>query len=99
MTQDLKTVRVRVGGRVQGVGFRAWTRGDAERRGLAGYVRNEADGSVSAVITGPADAVSGLIDCLWQGPLGPAVSVFETPPQDTAVTPNRPPLFSCGGPN
>ena len=85
MTEELTTVGVRVKGRVQGVGFRAWTRGEAERRGLAGYVRNEADGSVSAVITGPADAVSGMLERLWQGPPGAAVSAVEATAEAPAV--------------
>ena len=38
-------VRVRVRGRVQGVWFRAWTKAEAEARGLSGWVRNEPDGS------------------------------------------------------
>ena len=47
-------VRVRITGRVQGVYFRGWTRDEAARLGLDGWVRNEADGSVTALIAGPA---------------------------------------------
>ncbi len=47
------TVRARVTGRVQGVWFRGWTEAEARRLGLAGWVKNEADGSVTALIAGP----------------------------------------------
>ena len=43
-----RAVLVRITGRVQGVSFRVWTRIEAERLGLHGWVRNEADGSVSS---------------------------------------------------
>jgi acylphosphatase len=43
-----------VSGRVQGVGFRWWTRDQADRLGLAGYARNLDDGRVEVVAEGPA---------------------------------------------
>ncbi len=61
-------LRVRVTGRVQGVWYRGWTVAEAERRGLRGWVRNEADGSVVAVLVGPAAAVSAMVEAMWQGP-------------------------------
>lgn len=72
------TLRVRIKGRVQGVWFRAWTREEAERRGLNGWVRNEADGTVSAVISGPADAVAAMVEALHQGPPEAQVKSVET---------------------
>ena len=53
--------RIRVEGRVQGVGFRHWTRSEAEALGLAGWVRNEADGSVLVLAAGPEARVDELI--------------------------------------
>jgi acylphosphatase len=44
-------------GRVQGVGFRYWTRDQAERLGLTGAALNEPDGSVKIVAEGPREAV------------------------------------------
>jgi len=46
VTDDRKAVLVRITGRVQGVGFRVWTRQQAQRLGLTGWVCNEDDGSV-----------------------------------------------------
>ncbi len=43
---------VRIRGRVQAVGFRAWTQSVALRRGVEGWVRNRRDGSVEAVFAG-----------------------------------------------
>ncbi|MBO6894353.1 MAG: acylphosphatase [Roseibium sp.] len=68
MTTDPLTVHVLVEGRVQGVGYRAWCVGEAEMRGLSGWVRNLRSGSVEAVITGPSDTVVDMIDALWRGP-------------------------------
>lgn len=50
-------VRVVIRGRVQGVGFRAWTEGIAAERELEGWVRNRRDGSVEAVFGGTQAAV------------------------------------------
>lgn len=50
MPGGLLTWRVRVSGRVQGVYFRAWTQETARRLGIRGWVRNEPDGAVSALL-------------------------------------------------
>jgi acylphosphatase len=57
-----------VRGRVQGVAFRASTRQQAQRLGVDGWVRNRADGTVEAVLEGPADAVERLEAWCHQGP-------------------------------
>ncbi|WP_010535226.1 acylphosphatase [Brachybacterium squillarum] len=59
---------VRVRGRVQGVGFRWATAGQAERLGVRGTVRNLLDGSVEAVIEGSPEAVEAMLDWLREGP-------------------------------
>jgi acylphosphatase len=58
-----------VSGRVQGVWFRESTRQEAERLGLAGWVRNLPDGNVEAVFEGPVDAVNEVTEWCRQGPL------------------------------
>jgi acylphosphatase len=57
-----------VSGRVQGVGFRASAQQVAQRLGLAGWVRNLADGRVELHAEGPATALDQLLDWLRQGP-------------------------------
>lgn len=60
--------RVIIHGKVQGVGFRAWTRYAASRRGLDGWVRNRRDGTVEAVFAGPAEVVAMMIADCGYGP-------------------------------
>jgi len=61
-------VRMVIEGRVQGVGFRAWTERQARGLGLDGWVRNLFDGRVEALVAGPADTVSLMIDICRRGP-------------------------------
>lgn len=72
-----RAVRARVSGTVQGVSYRVWTRGEAARLGLTGWVRNERDGSVTALIAGADAAVATMVERLWQGPRGALVSKVE----------------------
>jgi acylphosphatase len=53
-----------VHGRVQGVGFRWWTRARARELGLTGYARNLNDGRVEVVAEGPRTACATLLDLL-----------------------------------
>lgn len=80
-----KAVEVRVEGRVQGVSFRAWTQEEARALGLAGWVQNMPDGSVEALIQGPGDAVSSLLERLRDGPS--AARVTQLSEQEAAVDP------------
>lgn len=57
-----------VKGRVQGVGFRWWTRARALELGLAGSATNLADGRVEVVAEGPEAACRTLLAQLPQGP-------------------------------
>lgn len=59
-----------VEGRVQGVGFREWTRREAERLPkIRGFVRNLADGRVEVVAEGPPSELAALAGVLSRGPL------------------------------
>lgn len=73
-----RTVLVHVRGRVQGVGFRIWTKREAEALGLSGWVRNERDGSVRALFSGSGTAVAAMLEGLRQGPRGAAVDKIAT---------------------
>ncbi len=66
-----------VRGRVQGVGFRLFVEHAALRRGVEGWVRNLRDGSVEAVLTGPAHTVQAVIETCRRGPAGAHVDAIE----------------------
>jgi acylphosphatase len=67
-------------GRVQGVGFRYWTMGEAIRLGVAGWVRNRRDGGVEALFAGPADAVADMVARCRKGPEFARVDAVEDRP-------------------
>jgi acylphosphatase len=69
--------RVVVRGRVQGVGYRAWTEDTAILNGLDGWVRNRRDGAVEAVFAGPATAVDAMIEACRRGPDAAHVETVE----------------------
>ena len=68
-----RTVRVRITGQVQGVGFRMWTVRNARALGLAGWVRNRRDGAVEALFSGASGAVRDMLERCSEGPSGAAV--------------------------
>ncbi len=68
MPTGFEFAHVIVAGRVQGVGFREFTRRAAEGRGAAGFVRNRADGTVEAQLVASAEALVALIEDLRRGP-------------------------------
>jgi acylphosphatase len=69
--------RVIVHGRVQGVGFRYTVARVAQSRGVSGWVRNRADGTVEAVFEGEPDLVESLVRLSRDGPRGAAVERVE----------------------
>jgi acylphosphatase len=72
---SLVRARISVSGRVQGVGYRAFTVRAASERGLVGGVRNCEDGRVELEAEGPKDTIMSLIEALKVGP--PASRVTE----------------------
>lgn len=80
----LQRVHIIVRGRVQGVYFRASTRDRARQLGLAGWVRNCADGSVELVAEGENAKLEQFITWCHSGPRGAAVSGVEVEWQETA---------------
>jgi acylphosphatase len=82
-----EAVLARITGQVQGVCYRAWTREQARRFGLKGWVRNQPDGSVAALIAGPEAAVKEMVEILHQGPPGAKVASVEV---ETATSPDAP---------
>jgi acylphosphatase len=69
--------RVVVSGRVQGVGYRAWTEMMALDRGVEGWVRNRRDGSVEALFAGSEEVVLTMIELCREGPPGARVAAVD----------------------
>ena len=74
--------RLRIHGRVQGVGYREALCGEAERRGVAGWVRNRTDGSVEALVQGEDARVAELIAWARRGPPASRVDEIHIEPVD-----------------
>lgn len=74
---EARSVRVRVTGRVQGVGYRDWTLRAAAAARLLGWVRNRADGSVEMHVQGDRAACDDLIDDCRRGPRASRVERIE----------------------
>lgn len=78
------TRRLRITGRVQGVGYRDWCLRTARAAHLTGWVRNRADGSVEAVVRGPAETVETFVAACHAGPpLARVTAVDSTPAEET----------------
>jgi acylphosphatase len=64
----MKTVRLIVRGRVQGVFFRAYTKETADRLGISGWVKNLPDKSVEITATGNQESLQQFISWCRLGP-------------------------------
>ncbi|MBI3903606.1 MAG: acylphosphatase [Nitrosomonadales bacterium] len=62
------TLHLIIHGRVQGVYFRDSMRREAQKLGVAGWVRNRSDGTVEAVVQGEADAMEAIVRWAHRGP-------------------------------
>lgn len=72
--EDTRTAHLRIAGRVQAVGYRAWAIETASRLRLRGWVRNRSDGSVEALVTGTEEAVAAMIEACREGPFAARVT-------------------------
>jgi acylphosphatase len=79
----MRRVRFVVVGRVQGVGFRAYTQAAARQFGLVGFVQNRADGAVEGQAEGDEGSVAGFVEWLHQG--SPYSRVDRVEIEDLAV--------------
>jgi acylphosphatase len=83
MTSTENAVEARrfvVRGRVQGVGFRWFVEREAHILGIAGWVRNNADGGVEVLAQGTRDQLIGLHTRLREGPRAARVDAVEESP-------------------
>ena len=77
MASDRSARRLIIHGHVQGVFFRDSTRRCAERHGVAGWVRNRADGTVEAWLEGRREAVQAVEAFCRRGPQGAHVDRMD----------------------
>jgi len=75
-------VKLLIKGVVQGVNFRYYTRREALRSNVTGWVRNLADGSVAAIFEGEEEDVEGLIRWCRQGPDSARVTEVIVQPEE-----------------
>ncbi|MDI6896685.1 acylphosphatase [Methanocella conradii] len=80
----MKAVDVIVSGRVQAVGFRAFTMRNALMLGVRGYVENLEDGRVHAVLEGDDHQVDKLLEMMRQGPRSARVQGVMVRPVEAA---------------
>ena len=74
---EAQRLSARITGRVQGVGFRYFTRTTAQQLGVVGWVRNESDGTVRIEAEGDRDALSTLLEAVHDGPPAARVEAVE----------------------
>ncbi len=90
MGENERALAVRVTGRVQGVGFRAWTQREAMRLGLAGWVANHEAGHVDAVFFGAGDHLAQMVILCRTGPSAARVDHVDARSTDRAAVSDAP---------
>ncbi len=83
---ELTSLRLRVEGFVQAVGYRHFAIEEATKLGLDGWIRNRADGTVEILVSGGTKAVEAFVAASMRGPAGSRVKNVELhnaePPED-----------------
>lgn len=77
MIMNMKKIRAIVSGKVQGVGFRIYTRAQARQLGISGYVRNLRNGDVEIIAAGEAEKVDTLVEWAKSGAPSAVVNNLE----------------------
>ncbi|MDX1591051.1 MAG: acylphosphatase [Balneolaceae bacterium] len=85
------TKKVKIFGRVQGVGFRHYTKQNAARLNIRGWVKNMPDGTVEALLAGDEENVEEMLEKLESGPVPARVDRMEV---DEANPDTLPDAFS-----
>lgn len=83
--EPVEQMRAVVSGYVQGVNFRFYTRQQATRLGLAGFVENRSDGTVHVMAQGSRNALRSLLRWLQRGPGLAEVTNVEVSWEDIQV--------------
>lgn len=79
---ELTTLRLRIEGFVQAVGYRNFAIAEASRLGLDGWIRNRADGTVEALVSGPQKDVEAFVGAAMRGPAGSRIRNVELHNED-----------------
>jgi len=79
---DLTTLRLRIEGFVQAVGYRHFAITEATKLSLDGWIRNRSDGTVEAVVSGPTKAIELFVQACMRGPAGSRVDNVELAPAE-----------------
>jgi len=74
---EITSLRLRIEGFVQGVGYRAFAAAEARRLGLTGWVRNRSGGTVEALVSGDTKDVEAFVAACMRGPAGARVENVE----------------------
>lgn len=77
MSDDITSLKVHVHGFVQGVGFRDFLANSAAAQKLDGWVRNRADGTVEALVSGPTKNVEIFVGHATNGPPGAKITAVD----------------------
>lgn len=79
----MKAVKLKIIGDVQGVFYRHYTQKEAKKLGIAGWTKNEHDGSVTIVAQGSEEAVTNIIE--WAKVGSPMATVEKVEIKEIAV--------------
>jgi acylphosphatase len=74
---DITSLRLRIEGFVQAVGFRQYCIEEAGKLALDGWIRNRSDGTVEALVSGPTPAVETFVALAMRGPTGSKIKNVE----------------------
>jgi acylphosphatase len=88
LTDFYMAMRLRISGRVQGVGFRYALQSEAQRLGLAGWVRNRSDGTVETLAQGAPQALEALATWARRGPPAARVTSVQVEPAPDGEAPH-----------
>jgi acylphosphatase len=86
VSEDITTMRLKIEGHVQGIGYREFAVREGNTRGLKGWVRNRADGTVEALASGPSKLVEEFITLCLRGPEAARVENIELKPAEPPET-------------
>jgi len=75
--EEITSLKLRIEGAVQGVGYRAFAAAEARKLGLSGWVRNRSDETVEALVCGPTPDVEAFVAACARGPASARVTHID----------------------